>query len=63
MVMSDGALKTQIVPGIIDKCLASTRAGTRSKALDILLVLVELDGPDYVIVSSNDLLLKNKFIL
>ncbi len=53
--------KSQIVPVIVEKCLASTRAGTRSKSLDILLKIVEIDGADYVMVSWIDYYFEGQF--
>jgi hypothetical protein len=40
------------IPAIVEKCLSSTRAGTRQKAIDAILFYVELDTPDPVLVPS-----------
>nr|KAJ3421325.1 Microtubule-associated protein, microtubule dynamics during spindle orientation [Polyrhizophydium stewartii] len=41
--------KSVITPLVVDKCLASTRANTKARALDILLMLVEIDNADLVV--------------
>jgi hypothetical protein len=38
------------IPGIVEKCLSSTRAATRAKAVEALLLYVEVDTPDPVLV-------------
>jgi protein STU2 len=38
------------IPGIVEKCLSSSRAGTRNKAVEALLLFVEVDIPDPVLV-------------
>lgn len=38
-----------VVPGIVEKCLTSSRQGTKSEAIESLLLYVELDTPDGVI--------------
>lgn len=42
--------KGNIVPAVVEKCLSSNRAGTKQKALDILLASIDIDTPDYVVV-------------
>ena len=39
-----------VVPGLIEKCLGSTRTSTKQKALDILYLFVEVDTSEPVIV-------------
>ena len=39
-----------LVPMIVEKCLASTRSGTRQLALDLLLMYVEIENADPVLV-------------
>ncbi|KAK9693990.1 hypothetical protein K7432_013644 [Basidiobolus ranarum] len=39
-----------VVPVIVEKCLGSTRAGTKMKAVELLLLYIEVDIPDPVIV-------------
>lgn len=39
------------VTGIVEKCLSSARAGTKAKAIEALLLFVEVDTPDPVLVS------------
>ncbi|KAG0348125.1 Microtubule-associated protein, microtubule dynamics during spindle orientation [Podila humilis] len=41
--------KSTVVPAVVEKCLSSTRAGTKAKALDLILLYVEVDTPDPVI--------------
>ncbi|KAF9924030.1 Microtubule-associated protein, microtubule dynamics during spindle orientation [Linnemannia zychae] len=41
--------KNIVVPAVVEKCLSSTRAGTKAKALDLILLYVEVDSPDPVI--------------
>ncbi|KAG0332620.1 Microtubule-associated protein, microtubule dynamics during spindle orientation [Podila horticola] len=41
--------KSAVVPSVVEKCLSSTRAGTKAKALDLILLYVEVDTPDPVI--------------
>jgi cytoskeleton-associated protein 5 len=43
--------KMALIPPLIEKCLASTRSGTRAKALEVLLLVVESEGSDFVIVN------------
>jgi hypothetical protein len=38
------------VPGIVEKCLSSARAGTRTKAIEAILLYVEVDTPEPVLV-------------
>lgn len=38
------------IPGIVEKCLSSARAGTKAKAIEALLLYVEVDVPDPVLV-------------
>lgn len=45
--------KSAVVPAVVEKCLSSTRAGTKAKALDLILLYVEVDTPDPVIVSTT----------
>ncbi|KAK9719768.1 hypothetical protein K7432_004569 [Basidiobolus ranarum] len=40
-----------VVPGIVEKCLGSTRAGTKTKAVELLLLYIEVDVPDPVVES------------
>ncbi|KAI8910955.1 armadillo-type protein [Gorgonomyces haynaldii] len=42
---------THLIPLIVDKCLASTRAGTRTNALEILLRYCEIETPNSVLES------------
>ncbi|KAF9133583.1 Microtubule-associated protein, microtubule dynamics during spindle orientation [Mortierella sp. 14UC] len=41
--------KNVVVPAVVEKCLSSTRAGTKAKALELILLYVEVDSPDPVI--------------
>ncbi|KAI8601375.1 armadillo-type protein, partial [Dissophora ornata] len=41
--------KNVVVPAVVEKCLSSTRTGTKAKALDLILLYVEVDTPDPVI--------------
>ncbi|KAF9908102.1 Microtubule-associated protein, microtubule dynamics during spindle orientation [Linnemannia zychae] len=41
--------KNIVVPAVVEKCLSSTRAGTKAKALELILLYVEVDSPDPVI--------------
>ncbi|KAG0201552.1 Microtubule-associated protein, microtubule dynamics during spindle orientation [Mortierella sp. GBA30] len=41
--------KNVVVPAVVEKCLSSTRTGTKAKALDLILLYVEVDSPDPVI--------------
>ncbi|KFH73222.1 hypothetical protein MVEG_00443 [Podila verticillata NRRL 6337] len=41
--------KSAVVPAVVEKCLSSTRTGTKAKALDLILLYVEVDTPDPVI--------------
>ncbi|KAI8350708.1 armadillo-type protein [Mortierella sp. GBAus27b] len=41
--------KSTVVPAVVEKCLSSTRAGTKAKALELILLYVEVDTPDPVI--------------
>ncbi|KAF9923118.1 Microtubule-associated protein, microtubule dynamics during spindle orientation, partial [Modicella reniformis] len=41
--------KSSVVPAVVEKCLSSTRAGTKAKALELILLYVEVDTPDPVI--------------
>lgn len=43
--------RKEIVSALVDKCLGSSRAGTRTKAVDLILMLIEADVADPVIVS------------
>ena len=47
----NNALRTRsnALPAIVEKCLGSTRAGTKSKAIDVCLMYVELDAGEPVI--------------
>jgi hypothetical protein len=44
------------IPGIVEKCLSSARAGTRNKAIEALLLFVEVDIPDPVLVHSPSII-------
>lgn len=44
--------KNVVVPAVVEKCLSSTRAGTKAKALELILLYVEVDSADPVIVCS-----------
>ncbi|BFZ57087.1 hypothetical protein PYCC9005_004137 [Savitreella phatthalungensis] len=48
---TSNALKTRatVVPALVDKCLGSTRAGTKQKAIDACLMYVELEAGEPVI--------------
>ena len=39
-----------MLPNVIDKCLASTRALTRSRALEVVMTYIELELADAVLV-------------
>ncbi|KAG0261640.1 Microtubule-associated protein, microtubule dynamics during spindle orientation [Mortierella polycephala] len=41
--------KSVVVPAVVEKCLSSTRTGTKNKALELILLYVEVDTPDPVI--------------
>lgn len=41
--------RSHVVPSLVEKCLASTRAGTRGKAIDACAWYVELDTPEPVL--------------
>ncbi|EMR08510.1 hypothetical protein PNEG_02993 [Pneumocystis murina B123] len=41
--------RSTVIPCIVEKCLTSTRVGTRKKSIDIVLLYVELDSPDPVL--------------
>ncbi|KAL5036633.1 hypothetical protein RTP6_004181 [Batrachochytrium dendrobatidis] len=41
--------KSVLVPLVVDKCLASTRSSTKTKAMEILLMFIEIDTADVVI--------------
>lgn len=41
--------KSVVVPAVVEKCLSSTRAGTKAKALELILLYVEVDSADPVI--------------
>ena len=47
----DNAIRTRsaVVPALVEKCLGSTRAGTKQKAIDSCLMYVELDTGEPVI--------------
>jgi hypothetical protein len=45
--------KNVVVPAVVEKCLSSTRAGTKAKALELILLYVEVDSADPVIVCSS----------
>ncbi|OLL25274.1 Spindle pole body component alp14 [Neolecta irregularis DAH-3] len=47
--LSCSRTRAAVVPSIVDKCLGATRAGTRQKTIDVLLMYVELDIPDPVV--------------
>ncbi|KAG0305228.1 Microtubule-associated protein, microtubule dynamics during spindle orientation [Dissophora globulifera] len=38
-----------VVPAVVEKCLSSTRTGTKGKALELILLYAEVDTPDPVI--------------
>ncbi|KAG4305039.1 hypothetical protein PORY_001714 [Pneumocystis oryctolagi] len=41
--------RSTVIPCIVEKCLTSTRSGTRQRAIDVVLLYVELDSPDPVL--------------
>ncbi|ORY77349.1 armadillo-type protein, partial [Protomyces lactucae-debilis] len=41
--------RAQVIPALVEKCLGSTRAGTRQKAIETVLMYVELDSGEPVI--------------
>ncbi|ORY05948.1 ARM repeat-containing protein [Basidiobolus meristosporus CBS 931.73] len=43
--------RESVVPGIVEKCFGSTRAGTKAKAVELLLLYIEIDAPDPVVES------------
>jgi len=47
-----GRARPFAIPGIVEKCLSSARAGTKAKAIEAILLFVELDTPDPVLVPS-----------
>lgn len=42
-------LRQQVIPGLCEKGLSSSRAGTKQKTIEALLWLIELDSPDPVV--------------
>jgi hypothetical protein len=46
--------RSTAIPAIVEKCLSSTRAGTKAKAVEALLLYVELDTPEPVLVQPLD---------
>jgi len=48
---TDFAYRTRaiVIPSLVEKCLPSARAGTKSKAIEALLLYVEVDTPDPVL--------------
>ncbi|OMJ11014.1 Spindle pole body component alp14 [Smittium culicis] len=45
--------RDSILEAILEKCLASTRAGVKTKSLELSLLLCEIDTPNPVIVFST----------
>ncbi|KAG4301746.1 hypothetical protein PCANB_001659 [Pneumocystis canis] len=47
----EACIKTRstVIPCIVEKCLISTRPGTKQKSIDVILLYVELDSPDSVL--------------
>ncbi|ORX94275.1 ARM repeat-containing protein [Basidiobolus meristosporus CBS 931.73] len=43
--------RESVVPGVVEKCFGSTRAGTKAKAVELLLLYIEVDVPDPVVES------------
>jgi hypothetical protein len=39
-----------IIPPLIEKCLSSTRSGTRSKSTEIICLVTEISGSEYPVV-------------
>lgn len=40
-----------IIPSLVEKCLGATKAGTKQKATDIILLYAEIDTPEPILVS------------
>ncbi|KAI8898868.1 armadillo-type protein [Globomyces pollinis-pini] len=48
---ADAQSKSKVVPIAIEKCFGSSRANTKSRAIELLLIFVEIDNPEYVVES------------
>ena len=48
-----------IVPALVDKCLGSTRAGTRANALELILQYVEVQNSGAGVVVSDNLFVES----
>jgi hypothetical protein len=44
-----------VIPALVDKCLGSTRAGTRNAAIELALQFVEVENNGTGVVVSNDI--------
>ncbi|RUP27265.1 hypothetical protein BC936DRAFT_138746 [Jimgerdemannia flammicorona] len=42
-----------VIPAVVEKCFGSTRAGTKAKALELILMYIEIDVADPVVVSGT----------
>lgn len=40
-----------MIPALVEKCLGATKAGTKQKATDIILLYAEIDTPEPVLVN------------
>ena len=51
----ENAAKTRdtVVPALVDKCLGSTRSGTRNQAIEVILQYVEVENGGAGVVVSN----------
>lgn len=38
-----------VVPAVVEKCLGATRAGTKNKAIDLILMYIQVDTPDPIV--------------
>lgn len=43
-----------VVPALVDKCLGSTRAGTKAKAIELMLKYIEVENNGEGVVVSID---------
>lgn len=45
--------RSEVVPALVDKCLGSTRAGTKNKAIELILLYVEVENQGEGVVVST----------
>lgn len=43
--------RNAVVPCIVDKCFGANRQSTKTRALELLMLYIEIDSGDYVVVS------------